>query len=137
MKSIYIATFSTLLPFFAMGANKCTQQKQAEFEQRLAAGVQHVTQTYLQQADSQVVAKAFANIAIAEQQLIVWGCYSDADPRLLLRHIRIHNQMDVYPAAFQTISHNLKTQLGIDLLSPAALFNTTIHLKHKGNTYEQ
>ena len=135
MKMTYLLLIVTLLPAMAHASN-CTEQRKQQFEHRLATGQKNVAQLFLSQAPSQEVARAFADIAVAEQNLVIWGCYNESDPRLVLRTIRIHNQMDVYPAAFQSINNSLNKEFGINLLDPEQMFNTTIYLTSRGGRHE-
>jgi hypothetical protein len=132
IKMKVLTTIFTLLPTLVFAAPKCTQQKQSELEDRLATGIQNVAQLYLREAPLDALKKAFTDIAVAEQQLIVWQCYEESDSRLLLRKIRIHTMMDVHPAAFQALSHKLMAERGIDLYAPHEMFNTTIYLNKSG-----
>ena len=138
MKTKTLISLSTLLAGLiasnvVFASSKCTPQKQSEFEARQQMGMKNAVQQFVKQGSADEVIKPFTDIAVAEQQLIVWGCYTESDQRLLLRKIRVHNRMDVYPAAFQTMNHLLQQDLGIDLLSPQHMFNTTLYLENKVN----
>lgn len=127
--SLTLCTLFTAMP--AHANSKCTAQKHEAFEARRQLGMRNAVAAMLRQDSSQEVLRPFADITIAEQQMVIWGCLAESDRRLLLRGIRIKNQMDVYPAAFKTLNHILVKELGVDLLEPQTMFNTTIYLENK------
>lgn len=127
--SLVLSSVFASMPVYA--SNKCTAQKLEEFEARRVLGMKNAASALLRQESSRDVLKPFADITIAEQQMVIWGCLRESDSRLLLRGIRIKNQMDVYPAAFKTLNHMLNKELGVDLLTPHKMFNTTIYLDNK------
>ncbi|MGL1956429.1 MAG: hypothetical protein OCD00_03815 [Colwellia sp.] len=132
MKIIPLVLLTTSLLTSSLVMANCRESVRNENQQRLNIGSNKVVSGFLSNQGSSALLPAFQDITIAELNLITWKCLKASDPSLLLREAKIENVMDVNAASFIIFSAKAKKELGIDLNNVRSLFNTTIHLKTRG-----